>query len=425
MQNLYEAPVDGIEVQRADLNTIAKEASLAEDRVFNELTRPTYNSVGNVDKKIFPYGLRRADLYGTYTQHQGVLSPTGAANATVHIRPFRAVLGMRTSDTNPDGARSTHVEAFTTSMQFAATVSSNRWDLVYARVNVDAAEPDANRYVKEASGNIGVQSVSLFKKTSITINKVQGVEASNPTRPSLPTDVGNSYYIPLGYVLVQHPHTLTSIIAANQIQECAPIAGIAPAAGGCDVQPCDYASRAAVSGGNTGIPNDWTPANGRPREYLPTTMVGKVERFIALDFLGGHASLPLNADTILDESIDWRRRFFKTTVCAYANGRIASVGNLAAVNTLPQPAGYDPTEAVTFMGQSMTNSLSAAYTIPGGIGRVATLTDSGVTLMASGSLIVLYVDSTSGALKVDVGSTNPTCILFLWIDATGPYSNVL
>jgi hypothetical protein len=250
------------------------------------------------------------------------------------------------------------------------------------------------------------------------VGVVKGVEGPSPAYPALPADTwvtaqygAGSYYIPLAYVTLGHPFgSPTDIVIARMIRVVAPIIGVAPAAGGIDAGPANQLY--TVSGLTTG----WAPGSDRPREYMPATMTGDVRRFLALDFTGGHASLPLNATTVIDDSIDWRNRYFKTTVQVGSGG----IAHADTAPIAPHPTGASPSLVFTFIGQSFAHD-GYGTTNPDQLGHLAILNQATVQIAAS-SNIEIFVNQATGNLEAKCAVTSPASSLFVWIDATGPYA---
>ena len=165
---------------------------------------------------------------------------------------------------------------------------------------------------------LGIVWLMLFgmrkRAYASTIGTVQGTEASTPSPPSLPSDTTTAYYIPLAYVSVLHPHTLTSVIGPSSIVDIATVLGVAPSAGGIDCRPLSAFS-SITYGANY----------PRKDSFMPQCMFGKVERVFGFDFTDGKTPLALNGYTTLDDSIDWRNRLFKSTF--YVSSRSDGTGS--------------------------------------------------------------------------------------------------
>lgn len=434
MQKQFVVGVTGQEVEVSDLNTVAAAAALAEDRVFSELLRLPGSDGTNITKGVLPYGLRDNSTT-TSPQQASVVGAYFSADAKVYVPPMRLFVGSRSASfASADsreawygdarsavivGATSTVGKLGNTDVQLAATASNNRKDLIYARVDIDTAQTPVTRYVKAADGSEGTQNISVFYKTSVTIGVVQGTEAATPTEPALPSDSGNSYYIPLAYVSLAHPHTLTSFVSPSQIAEVAPILGVAPAAGGVDCRPLKLFSSTPYLTATWG-------AGTRPESFLPASMSGKVERFFGLDFTGGKTPIALNGYTTLDDSIDWRYRLFKSTFYVQASG----VLGWQAGGTTPAPGPNTSPTALnlyTQMGQSFRDD---GYGSAGG--GIDPASDNGHVLLLNSaqvsgfpSYFQVFVDINTGALKCHINNTTPNCLMVFWIEATGPFKNAL
>ena len=429
MQKQFVVGVTGQEVEVSDLNAIAASASQADDKVFAELLRiPQYDG-SHIVKGVLPYG--QGDIRATsLTQQTAVVGTYIAANATVYVPPMRFFVGGRAVDlTTADnrdlwysdvrsaalvGSVGTVANLGNTNVQLAATASNNRKDLVYARVDIDAAQTPVTRYVKAADGTEGTQNISVFYKTTVTIGVVQGTEAATPVEPALPSDSGNSYYIPLAYVSLAHPHTLTSFIQPSQIGEVAPVVNVASIAGGVDCKPASVLSSSGYLTATWG-------AGLRPESFLPSSMSGKVERVFGFDFTGGKTPIPLNTYTTIDNSIDWRNRLFKSTFYVEAVGPHLP-WKTGGTNPSPGFNGYN--NLIVQMGQSFRSDTYGS--LAGGIDPASSrghvlLLDS-ATVSGFPTYMQFFVDS-SGALRVHISAASPNSIIIGWIEATGPFTN--
>ena len=139
MEPRFQISQNGQELQKDDVNLVAHEAALADDRVLAELLRLAPFDGQRVAKAILPFG------------HAGAAGPTVAPNGptgSVLISPFRAVIGSRSPV--QVGAKDCWRDirsAIFTAGPFALTsivgfnpnpTSTPRWDLVCAAVAVDA-----------------------------------------------------------------------------------------------------------------------------------------------------------------------------------------------------------------------------------------------------------------------------------------------
>lgn len=398
-----ELPVNGMSVQKTDVDLWSKNAALADDRVLAELVRlrPKPSGPGVAARAILPSGTHDGSISSS------ILVPSGSSDSTVKVRPFRAIIGSRDTIDNighkdnwQDVRSALHIpnvdDEQYRNIQLSATTSNNRWDLIWARVDVDIDSATVSRYVKSSSGTVSAQNVVPTKVCTVTIGVTEGTEASTPSVPSLPSDSGSAYYIRLGSVLLAHPHTLTDAIAADQIREDAPIVSLAEAMGATTVSPPQAAS--AINGYPQTL-DPWTTST-RSALYLPSTMVGGLSRFFPVQGLtvGTH---------ILDASADWRNRLFKVHLNR-SNGTFPGAMATSDVH-------------MTVMGQTLKGfptNLLIARLIPddSGSGGAKILTAS------SGQQLDIMADS-SGFLVASASGGTISANVVVWLEATGAWGN--
>ncbi len=170
---------------------------------------------------------------------------------------------------------------------------------------------------------------------------------------------------------------------------------------------------------------------------MPPSMVGMESRIIAIDLANASsANWSHQNGAILDDSVDWRKRVFKWM--AKIGGPAANdskfpwnssggQGLLVGDRSVPSAGGTDLSAEQTYQlgfGQSfavdaISGTLTAAYfkaTTDG-----ANSANAG-GVMAASTVIAIYVDASTGALKLGVAGVPAVC-LFLWLDATAPYGN--
>lgn len=423
MEQQYASPVEGVEVERDDFDLVSKNAAWADDRVLSELFRmlPVQSPIAR--------GIIAASSYSGGPM-SAVVTSRATADARVIINPFRAVLGYSADVTTAleqyKNIRSVVFAASGSGNLFAtlqlAAATNNRWDLIYARVDVDVDDAAVNRYVKDTSDNVASQSLSITKSTTITVSVVQGTEATNPTQPAVPADSGSAYYIPLAYVLLPAGFSLTTSVPDMNILEVAPILSIHRATGAASLRiatACFKPSGAIIT--NEG----WTPSSGRPRGYMPATMGGKEEIVFALhlDNTAPPVSIPLDSTgVVLDDSTDWRSRIWKcfaTAANAVRSAKMPWEDSGSAWVPLG-PNGQAPNVTALFYN-NMAQSFHATASVTKAV--LMHLTPSGTTEMATGSDLLIYVDVNSGKLMCDVGATDPQCQFIFWLEATGQHNN--
>jgi hypothetical protein len=413
MEAQYQHTVEGQEVGQEDVNLLGANAALADDRVLAELLRvPPFFAAADspVFKAIMMAGFD--DEEGEFRTGQRSVVQYYGGIGLVHVCPFRAVIGTRTGGHGKDWLRDIRTAVFADpsstrlALSIDATVSNHRWDLVYARVDVDADQAAETRYVKGVDGVVAAQSVVTQVMTEVSIAVVEGTEAATPTRPSIPADGGGSYYIPLAYILIAHP-SVGAVIPPYRIQEVAPIIQIASSAGGAPLAPCNQLH--AVGGLND---DGWTPADGRPKTFLPPTLCGSIRRVVGLSWgASGSYDTPLDATTILDDSIDWGNRLFKTTFAVFDDTDAFSWGD----GSEPSPLQ----DCFTEMSSTFNEGTYNGNLPSGSFGAVADVT-AGRHGLDSSSRVILYVNA-YGALCVSVSATSPNRGIMFWIEASGPW----
>jgi hypothetical protein len=326
MEKQYIHTVDGQAFDQTELNLVAAEAAQADDRLIAELfrCRPYVGGATPVQEKlILPY--RVEGTWGDGVNTSALIRPNGATGQ-VMVYSFRAVIGTR-STTIPGAwyeirtARfegSTNTPTYGDAVQLSATVANNRWDLVYARVQVEAQTAPENRVVRTIAG-VATQEIALYRNNLVTFGVVEGTEGATPTLPALPTDGTPStgfYYIPLAYVLLEHPFTTGSVVATANIREVAPVARLASSTGAVTAEPATFAN---ADDSDLWDQRAWSPSAGRPQEFLPSIMSGGTMRFLALDMSDTTRSLAQNTVTIIDNSMDWTNRIIWFVVYVMRN----------------------------------------------------------------------------------------------------------
>jgi hypothetical protein len=421
----YIHTTDGQELQQADINQVATTAALSEDHVYRELLRLFPNGDGrSPDRGVLPWeGTRPGGTYGARNPLVKTANPT---TKTVTVAPFRLLLGSRQAAfTDKDGARdamednrsglalgATTVEQ---DVSLGADTSANdRWTLVYAAINVDLSAPNVNRFVKDpATGVVSSVAISVNRDCPVTLATVLGAEGATPTRPSLPADAGTQYNVPLAYVYCAHPFTSSSVVDPNDIQTVAPCLAASPGVGAVS---CEPASGMWESSGPVATNHTWD-GTARPEPYLPSSMTGAVERIIQLKWESTDRTIPLSGFATLDDSIDWRDRLFQSIIVVgdattrdFASARL---GGTAVV----------PSNLQKTLGTNMSIQMGQSFVADGGapVARVAYLSPTELSDMGSGSVVQIYVDTTTGYLRGTVNASDPDVKLFMWLRATGGF----
>lgn len=443
MERQFQLTQNGQEVQQGDFNLLGEVSALADDRVLAELFRLKYGSA-TPQKSILPFGVA-GNFDDLSTDSTALVHGSNAADAKIRVMPFRAIIGSTTLvGTSPlENVRGIRSGIFSgngagtvyQSITLGANASGNpRWDLVYAAVTPNVDEAAVNRYVKDPSTEvIGVQSLVVTKKTSVTVAVSQGTPAASPTRPALPADAAGTYYIALAYIYVANGFTSGTQVARGLIHEVAPCITLNSAVGGGGIVPANQQHSvtpvAALASGTVDTRQSGALAPTiRTGAYLPPTMVGGERRFIL--FQNGLAPISHADGDVVDNSIDWRFRYFKSfiqvlagsgTTEAFASDR-AATGTIRAGSTINRVPG---THTITVPGQSFYSEGASLPINPADSNGAALLvTDTNLSQMASGGsgVLMLYVRNTDGALILKKTSA-AVYQMIIWLEATGQYSN--
>jgi hypothetical protein len=435
MQTRLNILNNGQEVQISDLNLMAQAASAADDQVFAELFRlEPFNTLGAgvAAKAILPYAVRNAFLeYPNITAHATVANAGGGG--AVAVQPFKAIVGTRTSaGVSTNLANWTDVRtqfyvgtlgANTTNVVLAANASGNpRFDLVYAAVAIDVATANVTRFVKNSTTKVvSIQSLSVSLATTVSLGVVQGTPQANPLPPGLPADAGGTYYLGLAAVRVPNGFNAGSTVSPRDIRDLAPTAPISRSTGAMSLRTAS--GNNDVSGTyNSDATYAWTGTSAqRSSIWLPPQMVGAEALLVEIDLtVVGHASH--GQKSIVDNSTDWRNRFFVTYACASQSAKFASDPTVPANNAaipIPNAVGVSGFSIQMGQGFSADNALPATgCTVYFGLPA-----DFGAGNIQAGSSILLYVNAADGSLRVTYPGTYPTARFFFWIAASAPYPN--
>jgi hypothetical protein len=381
----------GREVTVTDINKISANAALAGDHLLNALLR-----VGS-DR-----GIVKIDPYAAAGP---LIAITGHADAGVNVSPFLAVVSQAVAGAlGVDSLRS--ALSVLTNLSFAPA-TLNRWDLIYARI--DTVVPDAivPRYAKTSTSPAVATNISATISTTVIVSGVRGVEATNPTRPALPADSGNSFYILLGYVFLPAGHGLTSTLTVLQIQESAHCLTLSAAAGVASLRPASINSDPLRLSAEP-----WTVATGRPKSFVPSTMIGGESRLIALHLATAPDTTLAFGVNVLDDSIDWRNRVFRIQ---FLDNNL-SIVDLPWTNAGTQDLSYVVSSNKTLLASSFHSDTAAGFPL-------LTLTIANAPNMASGSRVRIWVDSATGVLKASYDAPTAGCSIVLWLEASARFEN--
>jgi hypothetical protein len=443
--------VDGVELQNGDAALVGQVAGLADDRVFSEFLRlMPADGVHPISRAIFPMGMSwytqqynpdfdtpRHNVYST-------VGPTGSANGSVLIQPFRAFIGSTAPQSsgalqNWRDMRSQPFVGSSTSLVQVLPITANssgnpRWDLVYAAVSIDVQANSVQRRVKDPSSSaVGIQAVYQYLATTVSIAVVTGTPGATPALPSVPADSGSTFNIALALVLVKNGFNSTSTVVPEDIREVAPVVSVSSTTGAVGMRPGNQQhdrinSDGTITPGNyaTDTHFQWDIATPhRSPLFLPPSMVGGESRILLMDFATtGHHS-HANGDT-LDNSVDWRNRFFKVTafIC---NSELFANDPLAQLTTNPSIPFPLP-----FADARLSFGLGNSFIVDSGVAtNESTIwmeTDTVLSAfqttpqVASGTTVALLCSPNTGALTAGVIG-NPGCRVFLWVEATAQLAN--
>ena len=432
---------NGQELQTGEIDTAGDSAGLADDRVLAEALRLAPNQ-GAVSRAVLPYGWSG--------DNSGTVTPTTAADGSVYIAPFRAVIGSRTN-VSTDGLKGwrdirsavfvagadpttpTPVTALAVKQALAANSSGlDRWDLIYAAVTPDANANTVQRAVKNpTTGTVTIGGIATQLGTKVTIGVVTGTPNANPVLPVIPPDAGGVYYIPLAFVTVPNGWNNTSTAQPFMIYNVAetPPSALSKSYGGANlntpnVQPSATVLAAWANG--TVLPS----TSARPTWFVPQEMRGKEELLVTVDLPGTGANWSYPNFGLVDSSRDWRQRFFKTTIFAQAISGSTSWAqgrqNPNTTNLTPDwahnngtPEGMANNITLQF-GQSFVQSAANMPGTPPGTGYAVCFVNSTILSPLTQGL-GLYIWSTAGALRLYVNGVTNTSRVFFWLEASGPF----
>lgn len=447
METKYQHTLNGQEVRQQDINLMADDAGYADDRLLWEFLR-TQPGSATPQKAIQVYGVSGwAAPSNISTPNSSTALVVGnASDGKVRVAPFRAIIGSTTLfATSPiehmRGQRSGYLVGSTTlhtEVSIAANASGNpRWTLIYAAVTPDANGATVTVKRKDpTTGVVADASVVTTKSTTVTVTSVDGTPAANPTTPSLPADAAGTYYIPLAYIMVPTGFGGASAVLREYIWEVAPVITLNSATGVPNVQPANgsFAESGAV---DTNQRSTLTQPDYQPGAYLPPAMVGAEERIIPIQLSLSPAS---HSDgDIVDDSIDWRGRLFWWSAVGIsgstqAEGYTFDRRSTSAAKTPAARYSLALQSVAQGFGQSFRDDSSQGF--PAGVtfsaspfttcmGLAVFIDDNVIpNIGGAGAAIALYVDSSTGALKIKLSTgTAPGGQFVIWLRATAPYSN--
>lgn len=449
-ENQINFAVDGQELAQADVNTILGPLGLMDDRVFAEFLRmPPFDGT-NVYKSIFPLGGQAVEgsLGGTAVNNAAVQS-SGTANGSIVVSTFRCVIGSRTALGTSVLANYRDIRTgLFVGPTFSYLLANNssgfpRYDLVYATLTVDTATGSQTRRIKNpTTGVVTSGPETTFLANPVTVAVVTGTGAATPLIPALPADVGGAYNVALAAVLVPNGFTSGTQVVQQGIRDLVgdknltngngqTMIGMSPTAGVLTgpVMASGNNDRAGTYASN--FPWGTTPATSRSPVFLPPSMIGGVSCIACVD--DTNASPSHANGSIVDDTIDWRRRIFK--IVAQATGN--QPGAITYKWSMDPTLGAAPNSGAPYLygnGASGAGSLAQVVTQMGNSMSVDGFLASGgssiynsftanYAAMAAASSIGLYVTAADGVLRWFVGATHSGLKWTFWIEATQPFPN--
>jgi hypothetical protein len=435
METKFKIQENGQEVRTTDIESVSTNAARADDRVLQELFRLVpYNSAGPT-KYVWTYGV------DTWAAQNGdnstaLVHPDPSAGR-LRVRAFRAAVSSLDTSSNLErvrGIRSGYhlpgsTSGFTVQSLTANGSSDPRWTLLFAALTPDT-NGDTATVLKQSvsSGTVSPVSVVLNTKTTVTLDTVNGTPAASPTYPTIPADAAGVYYIPLAYILIPGSFNSATILDPSAIYEVAPVVTLNTAVGGLSSRPANqqWAEGGTVDTNQSG--SDAAASTYRPGAYLPSTMVGAEERVILIQ---NHLPPLSHSDgDVVDDSCDWRFRYFEWTATAETGNTVASAfpsdRNVTGTNFVSSAWNADigVTTAVG-VGQSFVDDTTkgAIFSVSDGNGAACVLRGTYLSKIGGGSdYVMLYVRDTDGALVVKFSGT-PDAQIKIRLRATAPYSN--
>lgn len=446
-EQIEQLQYDGQEVQKMDYNLLAMLSGLADDRVLAELLRMQPFDGTTIQKAVVPFSLRAPASGGVLVGTPGCVIGTGGNNGSIRIRPFRAVVGSRNTNSGSQTGADTQDSAalanwrdirsgifigsattLTQDIVIAPNTSGNaRWDLVYCTVAVDANGPTVTRRVKDPnSAALSTPTVSQYLYSPVTVTVLQGTPGSPAAQPSLPADGAGNYNIALAYVRVPNGFGASTNISSRDI--------VATASTGAVFQRLQPTVR--VASGNNDKNAAFTTSSGpfyynptsagsRPGPFMPPDWGGREEMIAEIDLTNAsNANWSHQNGGVVDDTVDWRYRFVECICAVGSSSSKFATDPTASGNVLPYAASQDVRASTDGPNVQYGNSLYPDGNLVTNTATLLNVLNSTNGLLASGSQIGLYVDMSTGKLLFFNNGTAPLVKLFIWLRATGQMPNL-
>lgn len=350
--------VAGYPITDVDMTRGETTAATADDLVYQTLLTP-----GAVQKIAVPL------LEETASVNPRLLVTPGAVTGTVQLNPCELIAGVSGQPYTVGLAAQVNAAMASTGVTSNSS-GSTRFDLLYATVQ-RTVSVSASRKIKDPNtGLISTQTVNLATTPTVTLALLANAGASVAAAvAALPADTGSAWNFPLAVITVANPYSAGTAIAQSAISQ--------EWQGGW----IPFHRRRLRRGGSIVVTQPVTASS--TAKYLVKDRWGSVEGIFA----------PINYKTnpsngiVLDNTIDWRRRWLKV------------YGGLPKVNA----GAYQASEVATLGGQTSNFFSGLVFTGTDGAGGSPCY-----TVTSSGATFKFYADSAnSGALTVDIsGAAN-------------------
>ncbi len=438
---------NGGEVENQDLALVGQVAGLADDRVLAEVLRLAPFDGTQIYKAVVPFDYVADKIGGTSASPTSTVTPSGHADGSILVNPFRLVCGSRvTAISSPpqsvlDNWRDIRSGIFTgpgvsgdgptnsaLAVQLAANASGNpRWDLIYATISLDVQSNQVSRRLKDpASSNVTAQAVYQYLASPVTVTVVQGTPGATPTIPALPADGGGGYNFALAAVRVVNGFNSTTTLAGADIRMLATGAGYKSLRPGFQVEPATGNNdRAGTYDTNSHFAWAAGSAGSRPEPFVPPDMVGgKCILAMVTNADASSANWSHPDRSVVDDSIDWRKRIFLVIPQIVEGASTLATATSAAFGVNPDATGGFAPLVPPVLGNSLLNPDG---TLVASTFTVLLINHSLYSWVPAGAVFGFYVDPGDGKLKwsaAGVGSSaNPGCTVCAWIFASAAMPN--
>lgn len=441
----YQISNDGQTVDAQDFNLFAEEASKSEDWVFAEMLKlapftttaayakallPSYSSgltgapqliqptTGGVI--IWPFRV----AVGARINANAVISPTDPALDTVPMLAYRDV---RSAVFASNTTTSLGTAGSSVGVTFAnGDPTNSRWDLVYCTLAVDQAPTTSTIFVKPPGANVGAPtSVARNIVQAITFGVVTGTAGVAPALPSAPADTTSTFVFPLAYVRIPPLFTVATALQTNWIANAAPIVSLT--SNGFGVAGGSGSSISAMVSNSATVGTQWGNTGTRPLWLMSPMMgAGGKNLIVTLDATGAANAWNIPDAGIVDNSIDWRNRYFlvMTAFGIAANFTFAQAHGLAAQSQAIPSLTTNAGDLFFATGQSFIADDNAALGITTRNGAVIAICNNArASGWTAATVAALYVDTTTGVLKM-YGTGTPARKAAFYVFASGQMENV-